>query len=280
MGTANDSKCGRIENNEEVVVKIEEDGYFKVNKRFKSKFIGVSYYEKDSKWHARRWSKDEKRDVTNGCYDDEQTAAHASDSLARKLMENGEQKFKLNFPDDHTEVYHEIYAYSKFIGVTFNKNMSKWRAQRHSKTDNKTISNGCYNDEETAAHASDTLARKLMENGEQIHKLNFPDDHTETLSKKRKMSPKFIGVTYIKKKQQWRVQRWSKTEQKTVHNGYYDDDETAAHASDNLARQLMENGKQRLQLNFPDDHTEVYSKENQKKRKRQNEIALEYSQNN
>ena len=32
---------------------------------------------------------------------------------------------------------------------------------------------------EEAAHASDTLARKLMENGEQGHTLNFPDDETE-----------------------------------------------------------------------------------------------------
>ena len=41
------------------------------------------------------------------------------------------------------------------------------------------FSNGCYADEETAAHASDTLARKLITNGEQGHKMNFPNDDTE-----------------------------------------------------------------------------------------------------
>merc|ERR1712098_961698 len=91
---------------------------------------------------------------------------------------------------------------------------------------------------------------------------------------------KFIGVSYRKEISKWQVKRWSKTEKKTVHNGCYDDEETAAHASDTLARQLMENGEQKLKLNFPEDHTEVYSAENQKKRKRQNEIILERPQNN
>ena len=38
---------------------------------------------------------------------------------------------------------------------------------------------GTYDNEETAARASDTLARKLLTNGEQAHKLNFPDDDTD-----------------------------------------------------------------------------------------------------
>ena len=43
----------------------------------------------------------------NGYYDDEKTAARASDTLARKLMKSGEQTLKLNFPEDDTEVYPE-----------------------------------------------------------------------------------------------------------------------------------------------------------------------------
>jgi hypothetical protein len=39
---------------------------------------------------------------------DEETAAHASDTLARKLTENGEKGHRLNFPDDYTEVYPEV----------------------------------------------------------------------------------------------------------------------------------------------------------------------------
>jgi hypothetical protein len=41
-----------------------------------------------------------------------------------------------------------------------------------------------FKDEETAAHATDTLARKLMANGEKNHKLNFPDDNTEVYAEK------------------------------------------------------------------------------------------------
>ena len=47
----------------------------------------------------------------------------------------------------------------------------------------KSVSNGYYSDEDTSAHASDTLARKLMRNGEQGHKLNFPDDYIEVYPK-------------------------------------------------------------------------------------------------
>merc|ERR1712034_237535 len=97
---------------------------------------------------------------------------------------------KLNFPHDRTEVNREEKKSSKFIGVSCQKKTMKWHAQRWSKNENKPVSNGFYYDEETAAHASDTLARRLMKNGEKNQKLNFPDDHTETFpdkqNKKRK----------------------------------------------------------------------------------------------
>ena len=46
--------------------------------------------------------------ICNGRYESEETAAHASDTLARKLMTNGEQGHKLNFPNDDTEVFPEV----------------------------------------------------------------------------------------------------------------------------------------------------------------------------
>ena len=55
---------------------------------------------KNSKWHAKRWSKNEEKNFSNGSYDNKETAAHASDTLARKLIANGEKGHKLNFPDD------------------------------------------------------------------------------------------------------------------------------------------------------------------------------------
>ena len=68
---------------------------------------------------------------------------------------------------------------SQHIGVSYHGRLSKWQAYRHSKLQKKSIYNGSYDNEETAALASDTLARKLMANGEQGHKLNFPYDVTE-----------------------------------------------------------------------------------------------------
>jgi hypothetical protein len=41
---------------------------------------------------------------------------------------------------------------------------------RKSKNENKIFFYGFYDNEETAAHASDTLARKLLANGEKGHK--------------------------------------------------------------------------------------------------------------
>ena len=64
------------------------------------------YHKNTSKWRVQRRNKN-KKDVYNGYYDDEERAAHASDTLARKLMENGEQNHRLNVPENHTEVYRE-----------------------------------------------------------------------------------------------------------------------------------------------------------------------------
>merc|ERR1712034_171241 len=119
-------------------------------------------------------------------------------------------------------------------------------------------------------------ARLLMENGEQRHKLNFPDDHTAVYRKEKKS--KYIGVAINDSK--WRVQRWSKDKNKIVYHGYHIDEETAAHASDTLARKLMKNGEQGHKLNFPDTHIKVYTDENQKKRKRQKALSFEHPQNN
>merc|ERR1712034_199798 len=100
-------------------------------------------------------------------------------------MENDEQCHKLNLPDDDTEV-HKKKNSSEYIGVSYQKTNAKWRAQRYSKNENKIIHNGCYDTEEKAAHASDNLARKLIENGEQMHKLNFSDDNAETGNKRKR----------------------------------------------------------------------------------------------
>jgi len=235
----------------------------------------VSYNKIKARWCAYRHRKDEKPGtVFNGSYyKDKEIAAHASDTLARKLMAIGEKGHKLNFPDDETEVYPEKVKFSSnYIGVSYNKNNERWQVQRWSKNEkNNVVYNGSYKDEETAAHASDTLARKLIANGEKGHKLNFPDDHTEVYPEEVKGSSNFIGVSYNKGQTKWCAYRQSKNGKKKVYNGSYKDEETAAHASDILARKLIANGEKGHRLNFPDDDTEVYSEEStyqRKKRKR------------
>merc|ERR1712098_455747 len=128
------------------------------------------------------------------------------------------------------------------------------------------------------ARASDTLARKLMENGKQNLKLNFSDDYIEVYPKEKALTSKYIGVIYDKNKLRWKVQRWSKSENKVLYNGSYNNEKTAAHASDTLARKLMEDGEQRHKLNFPDDHTEVYTENQKKKRKRLKELSSRHPQ--
>ena len=60
----------------------------------------MSYNEKIDKWYVTRWSKNNNKAVHNGSYTDEQTAAHASDTLAKQLMTIGETGHKLNFPNE------------------------------------------------------------------------------------------------------------------------------------------------------------------------------------
>ena len=67
----------------------------------------MNWYFNASKWSAQKYSKREKKNVQNGSYENEKTAARASDTLARKFMANGEQGHKLNFLNDDTEVFPE-----------------------------------------------------------------------------------------------------------------------------------------------------------------------------
>merc|ERR1712098_59529 len=103
---------------------------------------------KQQKWSAQRRSKFLKKVLYNGSHDDPAQAAHASDTLARKLMTNGEQGHKLNFPNDDTEVLAEKTLSSQYLGVSYDVKFKKWRTQRYSKHEKKMIVNGRYDTEE------------------------------------------------------------------------------------------------------------------------------------
>merc|ERR1712098_1029367 len=106
-------------------------------------YIGVYYDVKRSKWQAKRQSKHSKRLLYNGSHKNEETAAQASDTLARKLMANGEHH-KLNFLDDGTQVFPEKTFSSQYIGVCYDVNKSKWVAQRYSRHEKRLLYNGCH----------------------------------------------------------------------------------------------------------------------------------------
>merc|ERR1712098_225265 len=174
------------------------DDHTEVYTELKTNYFGVSYNKMTARWNVYRHSKKEKKTIHGGTHKNEETAAHASDTLTRKLIANGEKGHKLNFPDDDTEVCPEFKS-SNYFGVFYNKTNARWIADRYSKNEKKHVYNGSYKDEETAAHASDTLARKFIANGEKGHNLNFPDDSTdvyseqETYQKQKRKRPNNLG---------------------------------------------------------------------------------------
>merc|ERR1712098_421192 len=87
----------------------------------------------------------------------------------------------------------------------------------------------------------------------------------------KNQTSKYIGVSCCESKERWCVRRWSKKGNKAVYNGSYKSEETAAHASDTLARKLMASGEQNLRLNFPEDDIEVFPEKNQKNKRKRSE---------
>merc|ERR1711964_444560 len=113
-----------------------------------------------------------------------------------------------------------------------------------------------------------TLARALMKNGEKNHKLNFPNDETEVWKEKNENSSKYLGVWWSKRNSKWLASRWSKSQGKMIHNGHFNQEMKAAHASDTLAKMLMKHGEKRHELNFPGAEPEALADINKKRRRK------------
>jgi hypothetical protein len=175
-----------------------------------SEFVGVSWDRRSRKWKAQ--IRHDGKTQNLGSFDDEQEAARAADTAARRLR--GEDAHggrsgrnnkwnRLNFPtqaevkraqdrgallteEDKTAAVaaSEQQGPSKFVGVSWDKGHRKWKA--HIKHDGKTQNLGSFDDEQEAARAFDTAARRLR--GEDAHdggranktgrqwKLNFPTE--------------------------------------------------------------------------------------------------------
>ena len=181
-----------------------------------SKFVGVSWNKLERKWKAQ-FNHDGKRQYL-GCFDDEQQAARAVDTAARRLRGEdahggrsggiGKQWRRLNFPTEGeveraqergmltvedmaaTAAASEQQGPSKFVGVSWYKNSRKWTAQI--KHDGKQQHLGSFDDEQEAARAVDTVARRLRGEdahggraGKKWHRLNFPIEEEVKRAQKR-----------------------------------------------------------------------------------------------
>lgn len=107
-----------------------------------------------------------------------QSAYEGDRDLTECLLRKGANPFRCNAAGN-TALDRAKANSQPFVGVSFNKNRSKWDVKRWSKYKRKTVSNGSSNDERAAARASDSLARHLMENGDHGLKFNFPANDEE-----------------------------------------------------------------------------------------------------
>jgi hypothetical protein len=172
-----------------------------------SKFVGVSKRKRKRNYYWKATISHDGKQQHLGCFDDEQEAARAVDTAARRLRgedahggRGGNKNWlRLNFPTEgEVKQAHERGALlteqdkaaaivaserqgpSRFVGVSWNKKDRKWMAQL--KHDGKSQYLGYFDDEHAAARAVDTAARRLR--GEDAHggragksnwlRLNFP----------------------------------------------------------------------------------------------------------
>jgi hypothetical protein len=188
--------------------------------------VGVSWDKCKRKW-AAQIIHEQKRQFL-GSFDDERKAARAFDKRARKLRgadahggraQNGKMWLRLNFPSERevkgaeargavlTEeeraaatalsVASERQRPSAFVGVSWDKQLGKWRATMQH--DKKAQHLGSFDDEHEAARAYDERARQLRGadahggraggTGKTWFRLNLPTDTEVKRAKDRGALP-------------------------------------------------------------------------------------------
>ena len=71
-------------------------------------------------------------------------------------------------------------------------------------------------------------------------------------------SSHYFGVSYTEKYKTWAAARWSKKEKKLISKGYFKDEKTAALASDNLARKLIQISKRKISIKNDESRLRPY----------------------
>jgi hypothetical protein len=238
-------------------------------------YIGVRYDEQNGRWAAERRSNVLNMLFFNGYYKNQGNAAKASDDLALTLIDVDQEDHKFNFqtetseeicsicfdkvnPNDilTTDCDHRFHkscmenwdeqpegngtcpmcrniwkrkgaplrcvernlGNSKYFGVTYNPRKAIWNAKRWNKGEKKWAHHGSFKSQETAAHASDVLARTLLVGDKELgrfrqnHQLNFPDENTEILFFSENTEPapeEYFGVRWNGRNSKWSAYRWS-----------------------------------------------------------------------
>jgi hypothetical protein len=142
---------------------------------------------------------------------------------------------------------------SRYIGVSWHKARSSWRANMWDPQTKRKRSVGSFASEDDAARAYDCAAVQAHGLGA---KRNFPDEDiseppvSKGQEQKQQHSSCYIGVSWVKAKSLFRVRLTDPQTKRERHIGYFASEEDAARAYDCAAVQAHGLGAKR---NFPDE---------------------------
>ncbi|KAG1659229.1 hypothetical protein FOA52_008998 [Chlamydomonas sp. UWO 241] len=210
-----------------------------------SSFVGVSWFESKSVWRARMRDPVLKKMVHIGYYATEEEAARAFDHMAFTM--HGPDT-KRNFPNElvtappvSTGERRRERKTSKYLGVSYHKGASAWRADLWDPQLQRRERIGSFASEEEAARAYDYTALQIQ--GPNA-KRNFAELITEPpvsmgdLRRERKTSM-YLGVSWFASKASWVAELWDPALQRRERLGSFASEEDAARAYDFAAVQLV-----------------------------------------
>ncbi|KAG1667891.1 hypothetical protein FOA52_013651 [Chlamydomonas sp. UWO 241] len=140
---------------------------------------------------------------------------------------------------------------SRYVGVSWDKANSSWRARLTDTQTRRERHIGCYASEESAARAYDCAVVQAHGSGATR---NFPDEDISelpvTLGEERKQSSssRYTGVCWNRAQSAWQVELWDPQSKRSRHIGIFASEENAARAYDYAAVQARGPGAKR---NFP-----------------------------
>ncbi|HHX59455.1 MAG TPA: hypothetical protein GX707_01765 [Epulopiscium sp.] len=146
---------------------------------FSSKYIGVSWYERGSKWVANIVYKGE---TSHLGYFMNEVDAYTAYQLALSKIKDGSFS-----PDDYKPKWT-----SKYKGVSFDKQKGKWAA--HITTGGEQTYLGCFHDEEEAFISCQTALLEIDRGSFNLHNYRV------------RWSSKYKGVSFNKEGNKWRAQ--------------------------------------------------------------------------